>query len=85
MLGTGSTKGFALLEHYGTPKDSTPYNFVDQTSYPYQIFAILLRPSRRVNSTGTLKKKATTGSSNIPFNSSFAVIHSYITYSEEKV
>lgn len=87
MPRTGSTKGYALLEHlvhYGIPRDSTPYNMVGQTSYPYRILAILLRQPRRVNSTGTLKKKATTGSFHIPFISSFAVIHSYITYSEEK-
>ena len=83
MLRTGSTKDYALLEHlvhYGIPKDSTPYNIVCQTSYPYQILAILLRQPRRVNSTGTLKK-ATIGSFHISFSSSFAVIHNYITYS----
>jgi hypothetical protein len=32
MLRTGSTEGYALL---GIPKDYAPYNFVDQTSYPY--------------------------------------------------
>jgi len=53
MLRTGSTEGYALL---GIPKDSTPYNFVDQTSYPYQILAILLRQPRRINSTSALKK-----------------------------
>jgi hypothetical protein len=38
MFRRGSTKGYALLGqlgHYGIPKDSTPYNFVGQTSYPY--------------------------------------------------
>ena len=30
---------------------------VGQTSYPYQILVILLRQPRRVNSTGTFKKK----------------------------
>jgi len=80
MLRTGSTEGYALL---GIPKDSTPYNFVDQTSYPYQILAILLTQPRRVNSTSALKK-TTTDSFHIPFNSSFPVSHSYITYSEEK-
>ena len=81
MLRTGSTKGYALLEqlvHCGIPKNSTPYYIVGQTSYPYQILAILLRQPRRVNSTGTLKK------SHVPFSSSFAVIQSYTTYSEEK-
>jgi hypothetical protein len=89
MLGTGlsSTKGYAFLEllgHYGIPKGSTPYNFVGQTSYPYQILAILLRQPRRVNSTGTLKK-ATTGSFHIPIIiRRHPQLHTYVTHSEEK-
>lgn len=60
MLSTGmsSTKGYALLQqlgHYGIPKDTTLYNFVGQTSYPYQILSILLWPPQPVNSTGAIK------------------------------
>ena len=86
MLRTGSTEGFSLLEqlgHYGIPKDSTPYNFVGQASYPYHILATLLRPPRRVYSTGTLKKSHNTFLP-YPFQFSVPVIHNYITYPEEK-